>query len=626
MSSDNRSGTHEPGHRDTREIEWQLASADLSPVRRWLASHPQVDGLTLQPDATVEIHDTYFDTDDWRIHRAGYALRIRTESGRTEATLKALHSARADVADRREVTEALESGPVSNATDTIRHSSGPVGRRVHAVSGAHSLVALFEVRTSREKFAVRQADQDEPLGEIALDETIICRPDGTPRTTLKRVEVEAQAQSHKPLQALVKSLRRECELSAAQDSKYSQGLKSAGLAPLPPASLSPTTVHTSMRMDEAVFASLRRYLAAWYQHEPGARLGDDPEELHDLRVAGRRLEALLRQFREYLPEALLQLRPVLRGVRQVLGEARDLDLALAEIEAFIATLPEPERQALKPLQQHLIEERIQARQRMLELLDSESVRVAFERLTQILARPAGAGDDAAIMAVNVAPTLLRTRFRKLRKDADALQPDSSMATYHEVRSQVKKLRYALETVAMLHGKAGDAMLRALRRWQEKLGIQQDADVAGRRLRAFVNAPPESTAPETLFLMGRLAEHHATAAQRARAGLPKAYRKVRQRWKKLRATFPQPPPTSAPNSSQEGAPAEADPAAPTAAARQVRSRPTKAKSARRKTASAGTPDAGAEVSPEISAAQAAGAETASPNPDDESHSEAGFSPG
>ncbi|MBV8851869.1 MAG: CHAD domain-containing protein, partial [Sinobacteraceae bacterium] len=469
MSSDNRSGTHEPGHRDTREIEWQLASADLSPVRRWLASHPQVDGLTLQPDATVEIHDTYFDTDDWRIHRAGYALRIRTESGRTEATLKALHSARADVADRREVTEALESGPVSNATDTIRHSSGPVGRRVHAVSGAHSLVALFEVRTSREKFAVRQADQDEPLGEIALDETIICRPDGTPRTTLKRVEVEAQAQSHKPLQALVKSLRRECELSAAQDSKYSQGLKSAGLAPLPPASLSPTTVHTSMRMDEAVFASLRRYLAAWYQHEPGARLGDDPEELHDLRVAGRRLEALLRQFREYLPEALLQLRPVLRGVRQVLGEARDLDLALAEIEAFIATLPEPERQALKPLQQHLIEERIQARQRMLELLDSESVRVAFERLTQILARPAGAGDDAAIMAVNVAPTLLRTRFRKLRKDADALQPDSSMATYHEVRSQVKKLRYALETVAMLHGKAGDAMLRALRRWQEKLG-------------------------------------------------------------------------------------------------------------------------------------------------------------
>ncbi len=610
MSSDNRSGAHEPGERDTREIEWQLASADLSPVRRWLADHPQIDGLTLQPDATVEIHDTYFDTDDWRIHRAGYALRIRTESGRTEATLKALHSARDDVADRREVTEPLESSAAGNATDSILHSSGPVGRRVHAVSGAHSLVALFEVRTSREKFAVWQADQNEPLGEIALDETIICRPDGSPRTTLKRVEVEAQAQSHKPLQALVKSLRRDCELSAAQDSKYSQGLKSAGLAPLPPASLSPTTVHTAMRMDEAVFASLRRYLAAWYQHEPGARLGDDSEELHDLRVAGRRLEALLRQFREYLPEALLQLRPVLKNVRQVLGEARDLDLALAELETFIATLPDAERQALHPLQQHLAWERTQARQRMLEMLDSETVRIAFERLTQILARPASVGD--ATMAVSVAPTLLRTRYRKLRKGADALQADSSMATYHEVRSEVKKLRYTLETVAMLHGKAGDAMLRALRRWQEKLGIQQDADVAGRRLRAFVNAPPEATAPETLFLMGRLAEHHATAAQRARAGLPKAYRKVRQRWKKLRATFPEFSPASASEASQETPTAEAGPAA--TVAQQPRPRPTKARSARRKRAAPEMRDAGTEASPEISAAQAP-----SPDHDDEQHS-------
>ena len=622
MSSDNRSAAHEPGHRDTREIEWQLASADLSPVRRWLADHPQVDGLLLQPDATVEIHDTYFDTDDWRIHRAGYALRIRTESGRTEATLKALHSARADVADRREVTESLESGAVGDATESIRHSTGPVGRRVHAVSGAHSLVPLFEVRTSREKFAVRQGDQPEPLGEIALDETIICRPGGSPRTTLKRVEVEAQGQSHKPLQALVKSLRRDCELSAAQDSKYSHGLKSAGLAPLPPATLSPTTVHTSMRMDEAVFASLRRYLAAWYQHEPGARLGDDPEELHDLRVAGRRLEALLRQFREYLPEALLQLRPVLKNVRHVLGGARDLDLALAEIETFVTTLPVPERQALQPLQQHLAAERTQTRQRMLEMLDSESVRVAFERLTQILARPAGAGADAATLAVNIAPTLLRTRYRKLRKEADALQADSSMATYHEVRSQVKKLRYTLETVAMLHGKAGDAMLRALRRWQEKLGAQQDADVAGRRLRAFVNAPPEATAPETLFLMGRLAEHHATAAQQARAGLPKAYRRVRERWKKLRATFPELSPTAS-TSEEETATAEADPAA--AVARQTRPRPTKARSARRKPAASAKPTAGAEAAGAEASPQAAGP-AANPDHDDARHSEAANSPG
>ena len=51
-----------------------------------------------------------------------------------------------------------------------------------------------------------------------------------------------------------------------------------------------------MRVDEVAYANLRLYLSAWYRHEPAARLGDDPEELHDLRVAGRRLDAMLRQF------------------------------------------------------------------------------------------------------------------------------------------------------------------------------------------------------------------------------------------------------------------------------------------------------------------------------------------
>ena len=61
-----------------------------------------------------------------------------------------------------------------------------------------------------------------------------------------------------------------------------------------------------MSVVEVALANLRRYLSAWYLHEPGARLGDDPEELHDLRVAGRRLDAILRQYRSSLPAPLLR--------------------------------------------------------------------------------------------------------------------------------------------------------------------------------------------------------------------------------------------------------------------------------------------------------------------------------
>src|ERR1700690_89296 len=110
MSSSTHSAKQEePGHKDGREVEWQLESTDLGSVRRWLADHGTIDGLVLEPRSTLQIFDTYLDTDDWRIHRAGFALRVRSGSGTTEATLKSLHSASTEVADRREWTEMIDS-------------------------------------------------------------------------------------------------------------------------------------------------------------------------------------------------------------------------------------------------------------------------------------------------------------------------------------------------------------------------------------------------------------------------------------------------------------------------------------------------------------------------------------
>ena len=152
-----------------------------------------------------------------------------------EATLKSLHSASAEVADRRELSETLES----SESESIRQSIGPVGTRVHAVSGARALLPLFEVRTSRQRFAIRREDEAQQLGEIALDETVISRPHGAPQTSMQRVEVEALTEAHEPLQSLVKTLRSDCALEAASDTKYSQGLKSVGLAPGPAPEFAP---------------------------------------------------------------------------------------------------------------------------------------------------------------------------------------------------------------------------------------------------------------------------------------------------------------------------------------------------------------------------------------------------
>jgi triphosphatase len=511
-------------------VEWQLASTDLSSVRRWLADHVTVDGLVLEPRSTLQIFDTYLDTDDWRIHRAGFALRIRSESGISEATLKSLRSASAEFADRRELSETLEN----SQSDALQHSIGPVGARVHAVSGAHALLPLFEVRTSRQRFAIRREDEAQQLGEIALDETVISRPHGEPQASMQRVEVEALTEVHEPLRSLVKTLRHECALEEASDTKYSQGLKSVGLAPGPAPEFAPTAVDASMVIVEVVRANLRRYLSAWHLHEPGARLGDNPDELHDLRVAGRRLDAILRQFRSSLPVSFLRIRPTLKKVLRALGDARDLDVALRELETFGRKLPASDRESVEPLKQHLVSERGRARARMLSVLDSVSVQKNLQKLTSLLAAPSAASRQSSPqLTLNVAPKFLRRRYRKVRKGADLLTADSSTEAYHEVRGHVKKLRYALEAVAVIYGKPADEMLRALHRWQEDLGVQQDAAVACDRLKALASAPPKGIPPETLFLMGRLAEHYAGAAVRARRLNAKGSRKVRGRWKRLR---------------------------------------------------------------------------------------------
>jgi len=512
-------------------VEWQLACTDLGPVRRWLADHGTIDGLVLEPRSTLRIFDTYLDTDDWRIHRAGFALRIRSESGKSEATLKSLHSASAEVADRMELRETLEN----SESESIRQSTGPVASRVHAVSGARPLLPLFEVRTSRQRFAIRREHEAQQLGEIALDQTVISRPRGEPRTSMQRVEVEALTESREQLQSFVKTLRNDCALKATSDSKYSQGLRSVGLAPGGAPNFAPTVINASMTVAEVALANLRGYLSAWQLHEPGARLGDDPEELHDLRVAGRRMDAILRQFSSYLPAPLLKFRPTLKTVLRALGDARDLDVALIELEAFGRGLPDSERQSLEPLKQHVIAECGRARARMLGTLDSIWVQKHLQELTSLLTElPAAWQQSSPELVVNAAPKLIRRRYRKMRKGADLLTPDSSMEAYHAIRGRIKRLRYALEAVAVIYGKPADAMLRALRRWQEKLGTQQDAAVAGRRLKALASAPPsKGFPPETMFLMGRLVEHYAGAAMRARKLSTRGYRKVRERWKRLR---------------------------------------------------------------------------------------------
>ena len=137
----------------------------------------------------------------------------------------------------------------------------------------------------------------------------------------------------------------------------------------------------SVAASELAIAELQRLLGLWLAHEPGARLGDDPEELHQLRVTARRIDATLGLFKRQLPPTLVRARRATKVVLRTLGTARDLDVQLSVLQRYCARLPEKERTAAEPLREHLEAERERARRRMLRGLDSEPTRRWLQTLT-----------------------------------------------------------------------------------------------------------------------------------------------------------------------------------------------------------------------------------------------------
>ena len=171
---------------------------------------------------------------------------------------------------------------------------------------------------------------------------------------------------------------------------------------------------------------------------------------------------------------------------------------------------------------------------MLAMLDSEATRHWLETLNLASADYSAEASPGAALAAVVMPERVRRRFRKLKKAVRQLDAKSTMRDCHTVRRRAKQLRYAIECGAVLFGKPADEMLRALRRLQDRLGAHQDADMAKNRL-AELAASGAPLPPQTLFLMGRLAEHHLSATQQARKTLQRCWCKVSsKRWKALRS--------------------------------------------------------------------------------------------
>src|ERR671911_777217 len=119
---------------DHQEIEWQFDAPELGYVNGWLEGQSSAFGLAVVPAETKQLVDSYYDTEDWRFYRAGYALRVRRDGERVEATMKSL--AQPDdggLKRRREISEPLKGGGLKG----LKAARGPVGVRIRLLLAGH---------------------------------------------------------------------------------------------------------------------------------------------------------------------------------------------------------------------------------------------------------------------------------------------------------------------------------------------------------------------------------------------------------------------------------------------------------------------------------------------------------
>jgi CHAD domain-containing protein len=397
------------------------------------------------------------------------------------------------------------------------------------------------------------------VGEVALDETEILVGEGEEPVRLSRVEVEAGAgevdSALETLRAFVAEMGQALGLKPTRLSKYAAGLFAVGQSPEAATDLGPTRVDDSVTLGELAFAVLRRQFGTMRVHEPGVRVGEDPEELHDMRVATRRMRAAIKLFKKALPERASHLRDEMKWVATVLGDVRDLDVQLERLEEWFAQADDDGyRDTLRRTSRLLEKQRKEARGRMLEALDSaryERFERSFAEMLKLGPTPsltpgAAADEDSPTdePAAVAGRGLLRRRYRKWRKLADAIDDASAPEEYHELRKEGKRLRYALEFFAEVYGEdVIGRLVKPLKVFQDDLGLHQDDLVAAEWLREMVTDSRRFPSKAAFFvgvLVGDLLREAAGIRERMRENEAFLVVADGKEWKKFQKTISKKP--------------------------------------------------------------------------------------
>jgi CHAD domain-containing protein len=232
---------------------------------------------------------------------------------------------------------------------------------------------------------------------------------------------------------------------------------------------------------QAAHAVIERQVREMQRHERAAARVGEPDTIHDMRVATRRLRAAFVLFRGVvtLPQAARRSR--LRWLARQLGRVRDLDVRIALLaERYLPAIAGHEAARVETLVAELTEARQRAHRRLRKGLAQRRYRELRTALGAWARRGVFADGPDAGAARFMADAVDRAAQRVGRHEAMHDRHPTATAL-HDLRIAVKRLRYALDFHADTCGLAFDAERAVARDLQDCLGEMRDHDLLFARL-------------------------------------------------------------------------------------------------------------------------------------------------
>jgi triphosphatase len=430
----------------------------------------------------------YYDTPTFELRKNRTALRLRRTGDRWIQTVKTEGKVAGGLHERPE-------WECETAENTLNFDAipNPTVREFFADEKIHwALRPVFVTEFTRTSSLLEFSGGE--MIECSLDQGEIRA--GEQRIPLCEVELELKTGHPARLFELALGLQEDIPLKLENVSKAERGYRLITPIALVPSKAQTPELTGESSPSEVLVCILRSGMTHLQANEAGVVQGEDPEFIHQMRVALRRIRSALSVFSDYVQHVESEpLKEELRWLTRELDAARNWDVFVLEtLPPILAAFPE--HQGLSWLKTTGEEWRRRQNLRARDAVASDRYQRLLLRLGAWLCRQPWREDvknGEGVIEKGVIPFVSRTlqkRHRRLKKKGKLLVT-LSPEQRHEVRIAAKKLRYAAEYFSSLYPhKRTRRYIAALAGLQEVLGALNDAATTVSLLRGLEESTDE----------------------------------------------------------------------------------------------------------------------------------------